>query len=772
MKEVPKVDIQMLDLYRKLDFDNKYGGVWTQGWDIKYSKKQWNSRKKLRVFVVPHSHNDPGWLSTFEDYYREQTQFILTNMVKKLPEDKRRKFIWAEISYLKLWWDNQSEETRKIVKKLITDGQLEIVSGGWVMPDEAVSHWMAQLAQLTEGHQWLKDNLDYKPTSSWAIDPFGLSPTMPYLYKNSGLENVLIQRVHYSVKKHLAERKNLEFKWRQLWDTSGESEILTHMMPFVSYDIRHSCGPDPEICGEFDFSKNSATEISEENVQVRAGMLLDQYRKKSQLYRSNVILVPLGDDFRFKSEAEWKAQFENYEALFEYMNKKKSMHVEVQFGTLTDYFNALKIDQNITKFPSLSGDFFTYSDRDDNYWSGYYTSRPFHKRLDRVLLDALRRTEIIAAISWTEGLHLEESFEKRMDEARQWHSLFQHHDGVTGTARDDVVVDYAKKMIAALDNLSEITQKSAALLLSPKSGADFLGSNLKPGLYYSLDEVRSHHTSVEDKYVLSFGANETYKKIVIYNSMPRKRSKVQTLIVSTPFVEVTDAKNELLECQISPVWKLDGSAASKESFELAFVVTAPGFGLSTYTVHFVGRNELSSTHFANVTLFNVPASDAPSIPEFQVETLPKGEFSITQGISAHFAESGLLKSLQIGGITTSVNLEFVKYSTTKSGAYLFAPSKPNPDPLYTTDNHVIHLVTGPILSRVFVQLPQVKHTCTLFNSNGSDGLGLHIENQVDVSDTYNFELVMRLKTNISSGDEFFTDLNGLNVRIKLFIIFL
>ena len=51
------------------------------------------------------------------------------------------------------------------------------------MADEATTHYVSDLDQLSQGHRWVMEHLKTKLVNSWAIDTFGHSGTMPYLWE-------------------------------------------------------------------------------------------------------------------------------------------------------------------------------------------------------------------------------------------------------------------------------------------------------------------------------------------------------------------------------------------------------------------------------------------------------------------------------------------------------------------------------------------------------------------------------------------------------------
>lgn len=785
LADAPNVDsdVKTLKLMELLPFDDPYGGVWKQGWPITYPANKWGGEKKLHVFVVPHSHNDPGWVKTFDDYYQAQVRQLLDNMINKLEEDPRRKFIETEMSFFSTWWHDITQDKRKRVKRLVDNGQLEITTGGWVMTDEANAHYSAIVDQLIEGNQWAHNVLGVEPKSGWAIDPFGHSPTMAYLLKRAGLQNMLIQRVHYAVKKKLAKDKQLEFMWRQHWDRDGSTDMMCHMMPFYSYDVPHTCGPDPKICCQFDFArmppsryncpwKVAPSAITNHNVAERAKTLVDQYRKKAELYRSDVVLIPLGDDFRYDKADECERQFNNYQRLFDHMNSSPELAVTAQFGTLSDYFNKIyelsEVEQGSKPddYPILAGDFFTYSDREDHYWSGYYTSRPYYKNLDKLMEYHVRAAEVVftLALSYSRQAGVttfpQEKLMQRLVGARRNLGLYQHHDGITGTAKDFVVADYGERMLkGVMDCKSIIVESASLLMLENKNDYKYPKEPL-----FSMDEDRKTHDSLPERTVLD--VTEVTSSVLFYNSLAQEREQVEAVFVTSPFVEVQTPDGVTVEAQVDPVWE-SPTVMIEKKFKVSFLVRAPALGIARYTLRKVQPEAIKSTSFANVVVMNVVITDHKETFPFTLKMEKPADFTLeNSNLAAHISgKTGFLKSVTTKSDDKKHEAEvtFLKYGTRgskeKSGAYLFLPDGPG-KPLDGVIP-VMRVMRGPIVSEVAVYTRNVQHTLRVYNSPGIDGMAVDVSNLVDIRKEMNFELAMSIATDVQNTDrEFYTDLNG------------
>jgi alpha-mannosidase len=127
------------------------------------------------VHLVSHSHDDPDWLKTVDQYYTGanasiyagSVQYIFDSVITELSKDPKKHYTFCEISYFARWYHEQTSATKEEVKGLVASEQLQFANGGWVMHDEASVHYVSMIDQTTLGHAFLKEEFDYVPTVGW-----------------------------------------------------------------------------------------------------------------------------------------------------------------------------------------------------------------------------------------------------------------------------------------------------------------------------------------------------------------------------------------------------------------------------------------------------------------------------------------------------------------------------------------------------------------------------------------------------------------------------
>ncbi|CAM1322760.1 Uncharacterised protein g8209 [Pycnogonum litorale] len=792
--EVTKSVVNTVEDYQNLNFKPQTQIYWNDEYEKRYqeTRKSWK-HLPLKVFVVPHSHNDPGWLKTFDSYFYGDTVHILNNMVNKLNKYPNMTFLWSEVSFFAKWWNSLKTrpELKGQVKKLVASKQLELVTGGWVMSDEAAVHYYSMIDQLVEGHQWLKHHLGIRPKTSWSVDPFGYSTTMPYILKKAGLSGMVIQRTHFGWKEFLAERKWLDFKWPQQWaDKNKEEAIVCHMAPFDLYSIKHSCGPYPETCLEFDFknipgqfNERFPTVINSHNIQERAELIVEQYGRVGSLFQHNVALISLGDDFRFNHELEWEQQFTNYNKLFGYVNSRKDLHADIRFGTVSDYFN--EVGYRMAKLkkthPTIVGDFFPYGDvyaePTPSYWTGYFTTRPYWKRLAREVQGILRSGEILFswALATVRQLEIKKAEERLISDyhyltiARENLGLFQHHDAITGTSKPFVMHDYGMQLHQALQEVYGIIMHAIQYLVMknpPVEAKDLHHAN--PNTAYLFPDMdRPDFASLPRKIALHVVEDEK-RNIVLFNPDSRRRHEVIRVGVRTPYIQLFDPEDRVVPIQINPAW--NGTIEiSNLVFELLFIADLPPLSLRTYTLKTSVDMPLKSSIAFYINDGYQQKNNKLRQTVFNFKNPTSEDIVVESGlVTAVFNKNtGLLSKIidKVSGKVTNVNINFYAYRSNDfhSGAYLFQPDPVSPVSNYTARFPVIRLVEGPLMTEITV-LHHIyfSHTARIYHSDSSLGAAIQLENMIDLSlnNEIHSEVVMRIETDVKSGRIFYTDTNG------------
>ena len=410
--------------------------------------------KELLVHVICHTHDDPGWLKTFQGYYNDAVKNILDNMVVSLSAKKERKFSYVEMSFFKKWYDKQSDQIKQKVKEFISEGRLEIINGGWVLHDEAATYYKHLINNMRIGLKFLKEEFNYIPRIGWYIDPFGHSSANSHILSLMNYKQIVLTRIDYLEKKYRIDNHNLEF----VYDPFGlEQKIFTHIS-YKHYNPRNTLN---------DYIRDRRINLSESQLKNVCEDTYQTLRQESNGYRTNNVLLYFGDDFTFKKE---NYNYENIEMVMDYVNKNMKGKMKMIYSTPSQYFKSV-LDSDVEFQKHSNYDFYPYADNAHCYWTGYFTTRPNMKGLIKQLglyLNITNRLLFEIYIGNKTIMNNNKDLINKVIEnvyfARENLGILQHHDAVTGTSTENTHSDYENMANDGIKKMKESINKLVNIL--------------------------------------------------------------------------------------------------------------------------------------------------------------------------------------------------------------------------------------------------------------------------------------------------------------------
>ena len=179
---------------------------------------------------------------------------------------------------------------------MIQSGQVEIVEGGIVQPDEATTNYKDVLRNFEAGHDWLMEIFGIKPKVAWQLDPWGHSSAQAQIFAELGMESVYFARMNKWFKAAMQQRRSLEFIWQPTFvdgDHGVHREILAHCH-YTHYNPMGSLNfMDRQVFSD-------GIDFSEEDAQAVVDDFMKMFQTYEDVYRTDNILVMWGDDWAHK----------------------------------------------------------------------------------------------------------------------------------------------------------------------------------------------------------------------------------------------------------------------------------------------------------------------------------------------------------------------------------------------------------------------------------------------------------------------------------------
>lgn len=185
---------------------------------------------------MPHSHLDAGWLKSYDEYYFDDVYAIFSSVVNKMLYDTEVTYTVGDLAFFQRYYENIANFEQRQVANLVKRGQLEIVHGGLVSPDEACPNYSDVLRNFEAGHDFVKQAFGVIPTVAWQLDPFGHSSAFADLFAEIGFDATVFARMNIEDKQSRRLERDLEFVWQPDFYEETEPSLRKEVFAHTLYD--------------------------------------------------------------------------------------------------------------------------------------------------------------------------------------------------------------------------------------------------------------------------------------------------------------------------------------------------------------------------------------------------------------------------------------------------------------------------------------------------------------------------------------------------------
>jgi alpha-mannosidase len=175
--------------------------------------------KQFTIRLVGNAHIDMAWLWPWTETV-EVVRDTFNTVLQLMDEYPRFRYAQSSVQDFE-WLEQKYPAEFKQIQARVKEGRWELVGGMWVEPDLNMPDGESLVRQILVGKRYFQHKFGVDVNIGWNPDSFGYSWQLPQIYKRSGFDSFVTQKMSWN--------ETTQFPYKLFWWQSPDgSKVLTY----------------------------------------------------------------------------------------------------------------------------------------------------------------------------------------------------------------------------------------------------------------------------------------------------------------------------------------------------------------------------------------------------------------------------------------------------------------------------------------------------------------------------------------------------------------